>query len=462
MNEADWKRLLRQIRQGYVVPVVGSQFLSSLGAQPGQPSFQQAVAAELLATYGLAAEPMALPEVFPVSQAVTRLRREAGAALQDLYTDVHDAIETVTTRAEAHLPPAMQQLVAITDFRLYVSTTSDDLLARCLRRRTAVREVVHAPKLPTSEWQDLPADWATRAGEVQLMYLFGKSRAAPVYAIHEEDILEYAHNVISRGSQVPLNFLGALQERSLLLLGCAFPDWLGRFFLRVTNTGRLAEKQKREWLVEAPGAPGSPDGLVGFLRSYSSETELLVESSPADFVAELHRRWLAEQPAAGTTVPAAADDRRSRAVFFISYSRGADLQRADALCSALRAIGVAEHEIWLDRQAIEPGENFRHQILDGIQGCRYFLPLLSAATNGREEGFVFREWRAANDRAMDMNRAFVVPLVVDDSFAPARYDAEPVRAWAHTDFGFAPGGVPDEATRARLVALLRDARRSGG
>ena len=150
-------------------------------------------------------------------------------------------------------------------------------------------------------------------------------------------------------------------------------------------------------------------------------------------------------------------------MFFISYSRGADLQRADALCAALRAIGVAEQEIWLDRQAIEPGENFRHQILDGIQGCRYFLPLLSAATNGREEGFVFREWRAANDRAHGheprLRRAAGGGRRVS---APARYDAEPVRAWAQTDFGFAPGGVPDEATRSRLVALLRDARRAAG
>lgn len=452
MNEADWKRLLRQIRQGYVVPVVGSQFLAG-------PSFQHAVAAELLQAYGLAPDALPLPPFLPVSQVVGRLRREAGATLQDLYTDVHDAIEAVTTRFEAEMPAPLAQLAAITDFRLFVTTTPDDLLARCLRRRIAVDEVIHAPKLPTSEWHDLPADWAARAGEVPLLYLFGKSRAAPVYAIHEEDILEYAHNVISRGSQVPVQFLGALQERSLLLLGCGFPDWLGRFFLRATNTSRLAEKSKREWMVET--AAGN-DGLVAFLRSYSADTEMLVESSPADFVAELHRRWLAERPAAGGPVAApAADEPRGRAIFFISYSRGADLVRADALRAALLALGVAEHEIWLDRQAIEPGENFRRQILDGIQGCRYFLPLLSQATDAREQGFVFREWRAANDRALDMNRDFIIPLVVDADFEPRRYDAEPVRAWSEIDYGHAPGGVPDEATRRRLVSLLREARRSG-
>jgi hypothetical protein len=56
---------------------------------------------------------------------------------------------------------------------------------------------------------------------VHLLYLFGKSRANPLYAIHDEDMLEYAHNVIV-GSNTPKAFLGALQDRSLLLVGCNF------------------------------------------------------------------------------------------------------------------------------------------------------------------------------------------------------------------------------------------------
>lgn len=454
MTEADWRRLLRQIQGGYVVPVIGSQFLI---AGDGQRSFQHAVAARLLANYGLTADAADLPAFLPVSHVVDRLRGEAGATMQDLYTDLHDTMEEVCEQFGADPPPALRQLAEITDFRLYVQTMPDDLLARCLRRRGGLCEVVHAPKLPTSEWHDLPADWDQRPDVANLLYVFGKSRAAPVYAMHEEDILEYSHNLISRGSQVPVNFLGRLQERSLLMLGCHFPDWLGRFFLRATNQSRLSEKSNREWIVEGPARI---DGLAQFLQRYGKGTELLVEAQPADFVAELHRRWSAARPAAGT--PPAPPGSSQRALFFISYSRGADLANANALFQALRAIGVSEQEIWLDRQDIEPGENFRHQILDGIQSCRYFLPLLSAATNGRDEGFVFREWRAANDRAQDMNRAFIVPLVVDEEFQPGRYDAAPVRAWGHTDFGFAPRGVPDESLQRRLVSLVREARRAGG
>ena len=84
-----------------------------------------------------------------------------------------------------------------------MTLTPDDLLARCLRGRCAVNEIVHSPNLPTSEGKDLPTDWKTRPGEVFLLYLFGKSRSAPMFAIHDEDVLEYAHNLIAHGSQVP-------------------------------------------------------------------------------------------------------------------------------------------------------------------------------------------------------------------------------------------------------------------
>src|SRR5262249_55685879 len=140
---------------------------------------------------------------------------------------------------------------------------------------------------------------SSRVGEAHLLYLFGKSSSAGmVFAIHDEDVLEYAHKVIVQGNQVLGRFLGALQQRSLLLLGCNFPDWLSRFFLRVTNKNRLSERDKRAWMVEHPG-PEKP--LTCFLRSYSTATEILADTSPVQFVAELHRRWKAEQDSAVVT-----------------------------------------------------------------------------------------------------------------------------------------------------------------
>ncbi|WP_157269661.1 toll/interleukin-1 receptor domain-containing protein [Azohydromonas aeria] len=462
MNEAAWRRLLGQIRDGMVVPVVGAQLLVGAG---GQPPLQSRVARLLLqwhADDGIDPD-MPLPAFRELQEAVSLLKPRVN--LQDLYGDVHAALRELTAGDDAAVvPEPIRQLAQISDFRLLVTLTPDELLARSLRRRCAVNEIVHSPRLPTSEGRDLPLDWQSRAGEAQLLYLFGKSRAAPMFAIHDEDVLEYAHNIMARGGHVPATFLGELQERSLLLIGCNFPDWLGRFFLRVTNKSRLSEKAKREWLIEElqPEA-----GLTSFLRSYSRDTEVLSSLPPARFVAELHRRWSAEQAArAGEAGPGGAGAAAAvpagpppQPLFFISYSRATDLPRAEALFQALLKVGVSEGEIWFDRQSIEPGHDFAQRIFDGIRGCRYALPLLSDRALQREEAFVFREWRAINDRQRGMNRSFIFPVIVDGDYEPERYQAEPVRPWLELDFGHAPEGVPDGRLMSRLKALVREARR---
>ncbi|MEQ1719761.1 MAG: hypothetical protein ABL887_01450 [Nitrosomonas sp.] len=225
MNERSWDRLLKSIEDGLVVPVLGPQVLID---QDSKGSLQAQIARQLLKFYDDNIGSDALPPCHELNAVVTRLKQNH--PIQDLYGDIHDAIEKLMPKNEADIPQSVRQIAAITHFRLFVTLTPDDLLARSLRTRCAVNEIIHSPYLPTSEGSDLPTDWLSRPGEVHLLYLFGKSRPAPMYAIHDEDILEYVHNIIARGSHVPVKFFDELQQRNLLLIGCNFPEWLSRFF----------------------------------------------------------------------------------------------------------------------------------------------------------------------------------------------------------------------------------------
>jgi len=459
MEEAAWKRLLRQIRDGYVVPIVGCRLLVDAD---GKSSLQSKIASGILTANGLNPEDEALPPFRELNEAVTRLRQKGSIRPQDIYTDVDQAIRDVTGAKDFVVPTPIRQLAEITGFRLFVTLTPDNLLARSLKPRCRVNEIVHSPKLrTTSEGNDLPLDWSERRGEVQLLYLLGKSSPTANFAIHDEDVLEYAHNVIAKGSHVPNVFIGELQQRNLLLIGCNFPDWLSRFFLRATRQKRLVtqSENRREWLIE----PLKPEeSLTCFLQSFSKDTEILADSAPMDFVAELHRRWIAEdradQPPPTTSTGGPTP---SQAMFFISYSRKTDLTRAESLFRALRKLGVEERELWFDGQDIEPGQDLRLRILDGIRNCRYFLPLLSCEGDRREEAFVFDEWQEANVRKKSMNREFIFPVIVDAEYEPRRYTARPVLEgdWARLRFCHAPDGVPDDSMTTKLRQLLREARR---
>jgi hypothetical protein len=179
MNEASWRRLLGQIRDGFVVPIAGCQLLVDAD---GKSSLQAKVAQQVLSNHGQDPGDPPLPPFHELNEAVTRLRR-SGANLQELYGDVDDAIRKVTTSDDFVIPTPIRLLSGITDFRLFVTLTPDDLLLCSLRSRCAVNEIIHAPKLPTSHRRDLPLDWMSRPGEVQLLYLLGKSSSTPTFAI---------------------------------------------------------------------------------------------------------------------------------------------------------------------------------------------------------------------------------------------------------------------------------------
>jgi len=100
----------------------------------------------------------------------------------------------------------------------------------------------------------------------------------------------------------------------------------------------------------------------------------------------------------------------SRAVF-LSYA-SQDAAVAKRLCDALRAAGI---EVWFDQTELRGGDTWDHKIRQQIQDCGLFIPVISANTAARPEGYFRLEWALA-DRRTEMiarTRPFIVPVCVD-------------------------------------------------
>ena len=300
MKDRDWRRLLELMKEGTVVPLIGARLLVDAD---GTSPLTDRVARRLLADYDMDLGDEALPPFRELSEVATRLKGKLKNP-QDLYGDVDSAFKIIgmvedsdrarDTGEAVAIPKPLHQLAQISDFHVMVTLTPDDMLARALKtcqtggpRGGALAQASHQRSVrPASRRPRRPA--APRR-PVELLYLFGKSRPTPLFAIHDEDVLEYAHNIIAGGSHAPKKFMGVLQECSLLLIGCNFPEWLSRFVLRATRKVRLADSGgRREWLVDRLG---QEDPFVGFLGQYSPETEVLTNVDPAQFVNELYERW---------------------------------------------------------------------------------------------------------------------------------------------------------------------------
>jgi len=101
---------------------------------------------------------------------------------------------------------------------------------------------------------------------------------------------------------------------------------------------------------------------------------------------------------------------------FLSYA-SADRAAARALKDALPAFGL---EVWYDESELGGGELWDQKIRKQIRECDYFMPLISAQTEARLEGYFRREWRLAVERTLDMadDISFLLPVVIDDTNQP--------------------------------------------
>jgi predicted ATPase len=98
---------------------------------------------------------------------------------------------------------------------------------------------------------------------------------------------------------------------------------------------------------------------------------------------------------------------------FLSYA-SEDADAAARVATSLRAAGI---DVWVDQSELRGGETWDSEIRRQIKACALFIPLISAHSNARLEGYFRREWKLAVDRTHDMadDVPFLVPVVIDST-----------------------------------------------
>jgi TIR domain len=139
----------------------------------------------------------------------------------------------------------------------------------------------------------------------------------------------------------------------------------------------------------------------------------------------------------------AQDSHPPRPTVFISYA-SEDREAARILKDALPEFGL---EVWHDESELGGGEAWDQKIRRQIRECDYFMPLVSAQTEARHEGYFRREWRLAVERTLDMadDHLFLLPIVIDDTDQAVARVPEKFLAvqWLKV-----PGGRPTRALEA--------------
>ena len=134
---------------------------------------------------------------------------------------------------------------------------------------------------------------------------------------------------------------------------------------------------------------------------------------------------------------------------FLSYA-SQDAGAAKRICDALRSAGI---EVWFDQSELRGGDAWDQKIRRELQDCRLFIPVISAHTEERDEGYFRREWKIAADRTHDMDerRAFLIPVVIDGT---AERDAHVPEKFRELQWTRLPAGATPAAFVERVQRLL--------
>ena len=144
-----------------------------------------------------------------------------------------------------------------------------------------------------------------------------------------------------------------------------------------------------------------------------------------------------------------------RAVF-LSYA-SQDAGAAKRICDALRQAGV---EVWFDQNELVGGDAWDAKIRKQIKDCALFVPIISANTQARTEGYFRLEWRIADQRThlMARNRPFLLPVVID---ATRDAEANVPDSFTEVQWTRLSGGETPPAFCARVQKLLADPVETG-
>ena len=433
-----------------MIPIVGAELLSVPDGKGGEVPLQRLLAQKLAERLRLPADGCEGDDA--LHQVVCRYLQGGGRR-----EEVYPRIRNLMRELAPPVPAPLRQLARIRHFNLFVTTTFDSLLEQALdeERHGGASKTVSLAYAPNHN-QDLPPD-ARGAAVPTVFHMLGRISASPDFVITEEDTLEFFTSMQTE-SKRPNVLFDELKSSHLLLIGNTFPDWLTRFFIRIAKNGRLS-LQREELEIVADRRVRAEPSLILFLKNFSYRTQVFEQGNAADFVRELSSRYAERHPTgsvAPLTAPATAPavPELKPGSVFLSYA-SQDAPAVRKLRDALDAAGI---DVWFDQRHLEGGDDFDQQIKRNIRGCSLFIPVISANTQARHEGYFRLEWSLAAERAKLIAETipFILPVAIDpipenDALVPERF--------LQVQWTRLPDGASTAEFVERMVRLIRDYRK---
>jgi len=412
----DWTDLLKLIKAGNVVPVLGEELLITEYNGITTTLYNH------IAQYICVKEDILYEKCSSLNDVIHHLKidkykDERKDHIKNGYLKhISDFLSSTDLTCEA-----LEILAQITDFRMFITTTFDDLAMKTF-------EKFRGNNIETKCWVEQRSNVSSRQYQEDIknleempsnliFHLFGKYikentiEQGHIYAITDDDILMYLSQMAD-GTFQNMNISRLLKKDDvhLLFLGWSHSDWLYRFLMYTLKKEKIYfEKTEHHKIYLTDEKIKNNESLKKFILRLN--TLLYDKGDLLTFIKELYNRWNSSKPQLKKYYPKKPD-------IFLSYAN----ENTDKVWEIYNWLEqeFINCKIWFDKdgKSLSHGDMWREEINYAISRCKIFIPILSEDTIKAEPHREFlKEWEIARQRMEDaalIHKDFIVPIRIDE------------------------------------------------
>lgn len=377
-DEPLWDKLIQQIIDGNVIPVIGADLLTDQTENPHKVIF------DFLANgFHVDSKPNSFSELVYDSKYREKNKKDS------VYYQVNTILQKVEFKASLRL----QRLLSIRQFPFVITTSFVPVVEQTMR--TIWKDELRVMRFNNNPKENHDLKNSTDLRKPTVYYMFGKvGEGAHKYVLTDTDMLDYVSSWLSNDNKArPKVLCNELKEKYLLMLGNNYSNWLFRFIWYSMRKPDLGHGMLAYDTLD--------DSLLNFLERAETFTKQNTSDVIDQVITRLEKK-LIENEETKFNKPEENMD------VFISYSRS-DSDIAEKLYETLSAHGK---RVWYDKKNLTEGDNFMDEIRKAIRTTKYFVPILSDnITKEKGESHVYRnEWDTAIEVAISMGRTYIIPL----------------------------------------------------
>lgn len=382
-DEPLWDKLIEQIIDGNVIPVIGADLLID-----NSSNLHKFIMDGLARTFGVSKQVNSFSELVYAPEYKNKFK------LDNIYYQVDKIFAAKRFPASERL----RRLLSIRQFPFIITTSFTPVIEQAMQN--IWKDELRVMKFNNNPSENSDIKNGADLRKPTIYYMFGKVGAgAHKYVLTDIDLLDFVSSWLSNDNKArPKNLCNELKDKYLLMLGNTYSDWLFRFIWYSMRKPDLGHGMLAYDTLD--------ESLINFLE----RTETFTKQNTSDVIDQILVRLgkkLKENEATKFNKPGENMD------VFISYSRS-DTQVAEQLYKALTAQGK---RVWYDKYNLTDGGLFMDEIRKAIKTAKYFVPILTPnIEKEKRESHVYRnEWDTAIEVAISMGRTYIIPLA-DSNF----------------------------------------------